>query len=166
MSEYTSFEELRKRAKAIVYGRIVDAKSFFDESGHPVENGDYIITEYTVETYQVLRDRTQESEPEEGRPAPAPLTTSLKIARNGGVVYVNGHRAVVKAKGFESLNPGKSYVFFLFWSSAYKAYTLAGGASGVVLVNNDLSLTPLASSKEIQAKLRDMNLDSLIEQVK
>ncbi len=165
--EYSSFEELRTAdARAIVYGRIIDAKSFFDESGHPVEHGDYITTEYTVEVLRVLRDRNQESEPEPGRAAPAPLTTPLKIARNGGVVYVNGHRASIKAKGFESLNPGKSYVFFLSWSPPHKAYFLVGGASGIVMVNDDLSLTSLASSKDIRAKLRDMSLDSLIEQVK
>jgi hypothetical protein len=43
---------------------------------------------------------------------------------------------------------------------------LAGGLSGAVMVNDDLSLKPLASSKEIQAKLQGMELESLIKQVK
>lgn len=57
-------------------------------------------------------------------------------------------------------------MFFLFWSPAYKAYVLAHGISGVVMVNDDLSLKPLASSKEIQAKLRGMDLENLINQIK
>lgn len=162
--EYATLEELKKEATAVVYGRITDSKSFFDESGHPIEHGDYITTEYTVEVNQVLRNRTLNGDISAGKPAP--LTTPLKIARNGGVVEVNGHRAAVKAKGFESLTAGKSYVFFLSWSPDYQAYTLAGGVSGAVLVNDDLSLKPLASSDAIQSKLRGASLNRLIEQVR
>lgn len=166
-SEYPTFEELTKGAAAIVYGRIVDSESFFDESGDPVlEYGELITTEYTVDVLRVLKDKTLETLPPPERAQPAPVYTQLKIARNGGVVYVNGHRAAVKVKGFESLEPGKQYVFFLFWSPDYKAYVLAGGLAGAVMVNGDLSLKPLASSKEIQTKLRGMDLESLINQVK
>jgi hypothetical protein len=163
--EHQTFEELARGAQAIVYGRMVDSKSFFDESGQPIEHGENITTEYTVEVYRVLKDRTLDAAREPGRAAPAPLATPLKLARDGGVVHVNGHRAAVKYKGYESLSPGKQYVFFLQWSPDYKAYLLSGGISGVVLVNDDLSLKPLASSKEIQSKLRGMDLENLIDQV-
>jgi hypothetical protein len=166
-SEYPTFEELTKDAAAIVYGRIIDSRSFFDESGDPVlEYGELITTEYTVDVLRVLKDKTSDTLPPRERPQPAPLNTPLKIARNGGVVYVNGHRAAVKVKGFESLEPGKQYVFFLFWSPDYKAYVFAGGLSGAVMVNDDLSLKALASSKEIQARLRGIDLESLFKQVK
>src|SRR5712664_2145053 len=36
-SEYTSLEELTKDASAIVYGRIIDSKSFFEDRCDPVE---------------------------------------------------------------------------------------------------------------------------------
>lgn len=164
-SEYETFEDVRKDAAAIVYGRILDSESHFAEA-RPVEYGEVITTKYTVDVLRVLKDKTLDTLPPPERAQPAPLYTPLKIARNGGVVYVNGHRAAVKVKGFESLEPGKQYVFFLFWSPDYKAYVLAGGLSGAVMVNDDLSLKPLASSKEIQAKLRGMDLESLINQVK
>ncbi|HEU4596379.1 MAG TPA: hypothetical protein VFS10_14680 [Pyrinomonadaceae bacterium] len=164
-AEYDSLEKMTEGADAIVYGRIVESKSFWDDAGHPVDHGENITTEYTVEIYRVLKDATRNITPEQGKPNPAPVMTPLVIARNGGVVNVNGHRASVKVKQYELLNPGQDYMFFLDWSSAYKAYILAGGASGAVLVNEDLSLKPLASSKELRAKLRGMALDDLIRQV-
>lgn len=165
-SGYTTLESLRTDAAAIVYGRLVDSKSFFDESGHPVEYGELITTEYTVDVLRVLRDTTPDIAPAPGRAAPAPLATPLKIARNGGVVYVNGHRAAVKVRGYESLNQGRQYVFFLSWSPDYKAYLLAGGINGAVMVNDDGSLKPLGSSKEIRSELRGMDLESFINRVK
>jgi hypothetical protein len=89
----------------------------------------------------------------------------LKIARNGGVVLVNGHRASVRVKGFENLNPGKQYVFFLYWSRNYNAYILAGGISGAVLVNDDLTLKALGSGKDLQLQLQNMKLEDLIDQI-
>lgn len=162
-SEYPTFEELTKDAAAIVYGRIIDSESHFAEA-HPIEYGEVITTKYTVDVFRLLKDKTLDTLPPPERAQPAPLSAQLKIARNGGVVYVNGHRAAVKVKGYDCLEPGKQYVFFLFWSPDYKAYILAGGLSGAVMVNDDLSLKPLASSKEIQAKLRSMDLESLINQ--
>jgi len=164
-AEYSSFDELTNEAQAVVYGRIADSNSFFDPSGHPEEYGEVITTEYTIEVYQVLRDRTRTSLPSTGKPAPAPLTTPLKIARNGGAVVVNGHRASVKVKGYDHLEIGRTYVFFLFWSPDYNAYVLAGGISGVVLVNQDMSLKTLASSKQIEEKVKSLKLETLISQI-
>jgi hypothetical protein len=164
--EYATFESLRKEARAIVYGRILTATSFFDESGAPIERGENITTEYTVDVLRVLKDATLDVIPSPDRPVAVPLRTPLKIARNGGVVSLNGHRASVKVKGFEDLNPGKQYVFFLYWSRSYNAYILAGGISGAVMVNDDLTLKPLGSAKEIQSQLRRMNLEDLIDQIK
>ncbi len=81
------------------------------------------------------------------------------------MVEVNGHRASVKVKRYEALVPGREYVFFLFWSPNYKAYTLAGETSGAVLVNGDRSLTPLASSKEIREQLRGVDLDTFLSRL-
>lgn len=163
-SEFTSLDELTSEAGAIVYGQIIDEHSFFDEAS-PTEYGENITTEYTVQVGRVLKDLKRAAQAEPGQLAPAPLTTPLTIARNGGAVNVNGHRASVKVAGYEALRPGKEYVFFLFWSPDYKAYILAGGPSGAVLVNEDRSLKPLASSADIQKSLRGLNLESLIEQV-
>jgi len=164
--EYSDFKEAAKDANAIVYGRIIGRNSYFDDSGLPFEDGRIIMTEYTVEVLRVLKDRTREMMLSPDMPAPAPLSTPLKIKRNGGVVYVNGHRASMKVKGFEAINPGQEYIFFLFWSSAYKTYSLAGNISGVIAVNYDLSLQSLASSEEMQSKLRGMKLEDLIKQLK
>lgn len=164
-TEYTSFDELVKDAVAIVHGRIIDSDSFFDPSGDPIEYGEVITTEYSIEVRRVIRDRTLNSPSAKANPRPSPLTTPLKIARNGGMVLVNRHRASVKVKGYENLEPGREYVFFLFWSPDYKAYVLAGGISGVVLVNDDMSLRALASSKEIEAKVKSLRLENLINQL-
>jgi hypothetical protein len=161
-----TMESIKEDASAIVYGRIIDSKSFFDESGHPIEHGTIITTEYTVEVLRVLRDRTLETVPLPGKPGAAPLATPLKIARNGGVVHVNGHRASVRVKGYEALNPGKLYLFFLFWSPDYKAYVFGHGIFSVIRVNDDLSLEPLVSTKEMQAELRGLKLEDLIGQIK
>lgn len=152
-------------AHAIVYGRISDSKSFWDVSGHPIEHGENITTEHTVDVHRVLKDETRNLTPESGKPVPAPITTPLIIAHNGGVIYENGHRASVKVKEYEPLASGKECVLFLHWSSDYKAYILAGGASGVVMVNDDRSLKPLTKSEEIQEKLRGVDLESLISQL-
>ncbi len=53
-SEYSDFDALAKDAEAIVYGRIIEAKSYFDESGLPIEHGTIITTEYTLEVLRVL----------------------------------------------------------------------------------------------------------------
>ena len=159
-----SLADLSTSSSAIVYGRIIDSKSFFDESS-PSESGDYITTEYAIEVLRVLKDRTLETMPPANKPAPAPLTTPLKIARNGGVVSVNDHRASVRVKGYEAIVSGKQYVFFLNWSPNYNAYKLTYCIFGAVMVNDDLSLKSLGSSKEFQAELRDMSLESLFKQL-
>src|SRR2546423_5968696 len=98
-SEYPTFEELTKDATAIVYGRIIDSKSAFAEARNPIDYGEVITTRYTVDVLRVLKDQTLDTLPPSDRPQPQPLYTPLKIARNGGVVDVNGHRAAVKVKG-------------------------------------------------------------------
>jgi len=165
-ADYPTLESLRENATAVVYGQIIDSKSFFDESGHPIEYGEVITTEYTVDVLRVLKDKTPGAAPLPEQHPRAPLLTPLKIARNGGVVKVGGHRAAVNVKGYDLLKPGQQYVFFLSWSPDYKAYVLAGGISGAVRINDDLSLKPLATSEAIHSRLRGMNLESLIDQVK
>ena len=166
LPQFSTFDELVELPHAIVYGRITDSVSFFGESDHPLEDGDYITTEYTVEIKRVLKDTRLNTPLGPGQPAPAPLVTPLKISRNGGVVHINGHRAEVKVKGYESLKPGRDYVLFLFWSTDYKSYILAGDMSGVVIVNDDNSLLPLASSDAIRERLRGANVESLAAEIR
>jgi hypothetical protein len=165
LPQFSTFDELLELPHAIVYGRITDSVSFFGESDHPLDDGDYITTEYTVEVSRVLKSTRLNTPLAEGQPAPAPLTTPLKVTRNGGVVHIKGRRAEVKVKGYEFLKPGQDYVFFLFWSTDYKSYILAGDVSGAVIVNEDLSLRPLASSEEIRKRFQGGTLESLAAEI-
>lgn len=165
MPQFSTFDELIGLSHAVVYGRITGSMSYLNESDHPLEDGDYITTEFTVEVNRVLKDTRLNSPLDPGQAKPVPLATPLKIARNGGVIRVNGHRAEVKVKGYEYLKPGRDYVFFLFWSTDYKSYILAGDMSGVIIVADDLSLKPLASSEEILERLRGADLESLATEI-
>lgn len=153
---------LASGASAIILGRITNTKSFFDESGDAkLEYGDIITTEYEVEVQRIFKNATLERMPGADKLAPAALTTPLKIARNGGVVDVNGHKAAVKVKGYDALLPGHHYVFFLNWSPDYKAYVFSYGIFGAVAVNENKSLRPLADNEEIKSSFRKLNLDTL-----
>jgi len=157
---------LTKESSAIVLGRIRSAKSFFDESGDPaLEYGDIITTEYDIEVLRVLKNTTLERMPPPDKLPPAAITTTIKLARNGGVVKVNGHKAAVKVKGYEELAPGREYVFFLNWSPDYKAYVLCYGVSGAVAVEENKSLRSLANHKEIRSDFRKLNLDTLAAEI-
>lgn len=163
---HVTIESVTQNASAIVYGRISDSRSFFEERASEIEQGETITTEYTVEVLKVLRNRTEATPLPPDKPQPTPLTTPLKIARNGGAVFVNGHRASVKVKGYEALNSGDDYVFFLYWSSDYEAYVLPLGIFSVLRVNHDLSLKPLGLSKEIETEARSLTLEGLIHRLK
>lgn len=157
---------LTSGSSAIIVGKIKDARSFFDESGHPaLEYGDIITTEYDIEVLRVLKNTTLEKMPPPGLVGPAPVTTPLKIARNGGVVQVNGHKAAVKIKGYEALMPGREYVFFLNWSPDYKAYVFSYGLSGAVAVDEKKSLRPLANNEELRSSFSKLNLDTLAAEI-
>ena len=155
---------LAKGSSAIVVGKIKNAKSFFDESGAPVEYGELITTEYDIEVLRVLKNTTLERMPPDGILGPAPVTTPLKIARNGGTVQVNGHKATVKVKGYDALVPGREYVFFLNWSPDYKAYVFSYGIYSAVAVD-DNKLKPLASNDELKASFSKLNLDTLAAEI-
>lgn len=157
---------LTSGSSAIIVGKITAAKSFFDESGHPaLEYGDIITTEYDIEVLRVLKNTTLERMPTGGMLGPAPVTTPLKIARNGGVVQVNGHRAAVKVKGYEALVPGREYVFFLNWSPDHKAYVLSYGIFSAVAVDEKKSLRPLANNEELKSSFSKLNLDTLAVEI-
>jgi hypothetical protein len=137
---------LKSESHAIVYGRILNTRSFFEESPSEIESGENITTEYEFQIARVLKDTTTEVIPLAPKPAPALLISPLRIARNGGVVSVNGHRASVKVKGFDAIESGKSYVMFLNWSPDYRAYVPTAGIFGVVAVSDDRGLRSLSSS--------------------
>ena len=161
---HVTLDGLSKASTAIVYGKINGFKSFFDESS-PAEAGDYIRTEYSIEVLRVLKDTTRSITASPSDEPPAILTTPLKLARNGGVVMINGHRASVRVKDFEELSSGKQYVFFLNWSPNYKAYVLTNCALGVILVKDDLQLKSLGNSKELRAELTDLTLQNLFKRI-
>ena len=159
-------QALASGSSAIILGRITNTKSFFDESGDPkLEYGDIITTEYEVEVQHIFKDTTRETMPPPTKLAPAALIAPLKIARNGGVVDVNGHKAAVKVKGYEALLPGHQYVFFLNWSPDYKAYVLTYGIFGAVAVDENRSLNPLAGNEGIKSSFRRINLDNLAAEI-
>ncbi len=99
-----------------------------------------------------------------GWKAPPPLVTPFRFVRPGGTVYVNGHRASVKLKGSEFLTLGRSYVVFLHWTGGY--YRLAGGMSGVILIDDDLRTKALGTNQALKLKKYDeLSLDAFIEEV-
>lgn len=153
---------LKSESHAIVYGRILNSRSFFEDSHFEIESGENIVTEYEFQIARVLKDTTTEVIPLAPKPAPALLISPLRIARNGGVVSVNGHRASVKVKGFEAIESGKSYVMFLNWSPDYRAYVPTAGIFGVVAVNADRSLRSLSSSNSLQAHFNKLNLETFL----
>lgn len=156
---------LIQSSSAIMLGRIIQSNSFFEDSGAPQDAGEDITTHYQVEVLGVLKNATTETMLPPDKPKPAPLVTPLKIARNGGEVTLNGHRAAVKVRGYERLTANRQYVFFLNWSPDYKAYNLTYCLFGAVLVNDDQSLTSLGPSKQFQKELETYNLEKLIAKI-
>jgi len=156
---------LKSESRAIVYGRVLNSRSFFEESPFEIESGENITTEYEFQITRVLKDTTTEVIPSAPKPAPALLISPLKIARNGGVVLVNGHRASVRVKGFEAIESGKSYVMFLNWSPDYRAYVPTAGILGVVAVNADRSLRSLSSSNSLQTHFNKLNLEAFLSEL-
>jgi hypothetical protein len=142
--EYASLSSLADHAEAIVIGQIVEEASSFD-------GDDDIFTTYQVDIKQILKHTKLKAPLATGEQQPMPLTTPLKIARPGGLIYVNGHKASKKLRGSDSLKVGKDYVFFLWWSPAYKAYTLTGGISGVFSIEKDLTVKSLGSKSGVTA---------------
>ncbi len=143
-AEYDDLYLLAKHSDAIVIGRIVKEESAF--SGE-----DHIVTTYLVEINRVLSDKMAETISTlkvlgEHEP-PAPLSTPLKIVREGGVVSIDGHHVAKTLRGSEALRVGQDYILFVNWSRDFKAYRLAGGVSGAVLIDSDLAVKPLGSGK-------------------
>lgn len=157
-TEISDLHYLAKSSRAIVLGRITRVEPSFTESG------EFIRTFYTLDVQRVLKDTTWDGpwqHLDAGVP-PAPLITPLRFVRDGGVVEVNGHKASLKVKGYELLKEGKDYIFFLHWSSFSKVYALAGGISGVVQVEDNLRVKPLASAEKVKLKHDGASLETFI----
>ena len=140
--EYGSLPAVTHAAHAIVRGRITAAQSAFEDDSHT-------LTTYQIDVRRVIKELNLPVPLDSLASQPAPLTTPLQLVRPGGVVNVNGHRAAVKVHGHERLQTGPEYIFFLQWSPDFKDYTLTGGLSGVVLVENDLC-QPLATAAHMR----------------
>lgn len=157
-TEISDLHYLAKSSRAIVVGRITKVEPSF------TEDGEFIRTFYTLDVQRVLKDTTWDGPwrlLDSGIP-PAPLATPLRFVRDGGVVEVNGHKASLKVKGYELLKEGKDYIFFLHWSSFGKVYVLAGGISGVVQVDDNLRVKPLASAEKVRLKHGGASLETFI----
>jgi hypothetical protein len=139
-AEYSDLRLLTKHAEAIVVGRVIKEESSFD-------GDDHIITAYRLDVQRVLKHTKLHAPLGVGNEPPAALVTPLKFVRPSGIVLVNGHRASRKLKSSEAIQPSSDVLLFLWWSPAYKAYTLAGGVSGAFLIDGDLRLRPLASKR-------------------
>jgi hypothetical protein len=156
-TEYNDLHLLAKHAEAIVVGRIMDEESSFD-------GDDYIVTTYRLDVLRVLKDTRLNAPLNAGQEPPAPLVTPLKLARPGGVVTINGHRASRILKGGERLKPGTDVLLFLWWSPNFKAYTLAGGVSGVLLIDGQQRLRPLGS-KTGMLKFEGGDLQAVVDEI-
>lgn len=159
--EYNDLRLLAKHSNAIVIGRIVKEESAFSGDNH-------IVTTYLVDINRILSDKTAEEAAllrslGEEEP-PAPLSTPLKVVRDGGVVYIDGHRVASTVKGSEAIRAGQDYILFVNWSRDFKAYRLSGGMSGVVMVEPNSTVKPLGSGKGLMAH-RGTPLDRFIQEL-
>jgi hypothetical protein len=156
-TEYEDLGLLAKQAEAIVVARLIDEESAFD-------GDDHILTSCRLDVQRVLKQTQLNAPLGIEAELPAPLVGPLKVVRPGGVVVVNGRRATSRLKGSEKLKPGRQFLFFLWWSPAYKAYTLAGGVSGVFLIEADQRVKPLGL-KEGMRKYEGNNVQAVIDGV-
>lgn len=117
-------------------------------------DGNSLYTTYTIETQRIIKQFTSNVPLEAyyliNRPLPELIGGEFNIIRHGGLLFVNGHRVREKVPGYGDLVENQNYIFFLTWSSAYKAYRLAGGVSGVVLIQDDLQIKPLATDEKVK----------------
>jgi hypothetical protein len=169
--EYTSEREsevefgdplsVARYAHAIVLGRVTKTESYFGDTD------DYIMTRYHVDVRRVLKDGSSEviTQLRPGQEPPVPPSTSLTFVREGGVVSVNGHKAVSNVKGRELLKAGDEYVLFLEWSPDFKSYKIMGGISGAVLVDSNRLVKPLGSSEDARKKYEGHDLEEFINKL-
>ncbi len=140
-----SLEELT-RSEAIIQGRIINTETTLSD--------DSISTTYTIETQRVVKPFTS-AVPLDiyqlmNKAVPEPINNEFKITRPGGSMVVNGHRINGIRASEHQLNQNESYMFFLTWSGDLATYVLVGGISGIVLVQDDLQIIPLATSKDVK----------------
>lgn len=147
-TESEDIEQIAKHANTIVLGKIVESKSDFDKSGDRIE------TIHLVEVSRVLK-------------ADTPVTSPLRLFRQGGTVYVNGHTASVTVKGNEQFIVGQKYLFFLTWLPRYQVHVLTGGLTSAFLVGDNFKIRSLSTSESNSIKLKydGADLESIINDV-
>jgi hypothetical protein len=148
MAEFSDLSSLSINSSTIVVGRIIEAQASFSKDGH------HISTICSVEVERVLK-------------ATAPIPVPLEFIGFGGVVIVNGHRAVYKQKGYDKLIIGKRYVLFLEWIQRGSYYILSGGVSGLFSIDEKLIVQSHASdiNSELRMKYSGINLESFVSEV-
>ena|SRR5436190_462097 len=149
LGEFSDLASLTKASSTIVVARIIDAQSFFSKDG-----GD-ISTKYTLDIDRILK-------------AEGPISAPFEFIGFGGIVEVNGHRAIYKKKGFDQLIKGKRHVFFLQWRPQDNIYILSGGGvSGVFTVDDNSNVQSLASDSKSELYMRHsgINLESFLQKV-
>jgi len=140
-----SIETLAK-SEAIVQGRIIKTTTILE--------GDSLYTTYTIETQRIIKPFVS-GVPIEAyqileKTPPEPIGAIFQLSRPGGSMTINGHQINEKVAGFDELTQGKNFIFFLCWSGDYKTYMLSGGISGVILVDDDLKILPLAKTDRVK----------------
>jgi hypothetical protein len=130
LGEFSDLASLTKASSTIVVGRIIDTQSFFSKDGSDIS------TKYTLDVDRILK-------------AEGPISTPFEFIGFGGVVEVNGHRAIYKKKGFDQLIKGKRHVFFLQWRPKDNIYILSGGAvSGVFSIDDNSNVYGTPQSQD------------------
>lgn len=138
--------ETLAKSEGIVQGRIIKAETTLDDN--------LLYTTYTIETQIIIKPFVSAMPLEGyqflGKPFPEPIGGTFKITRPGGSLQIDGHRITEKVQGQNKLIEDKNYIFFLSWSGDYQTYTLNGGISGAVLVQDDLQVIPLATREDVK----------------
>jgi hypothetical protein len=149
LGEFSDLSSLTKASSTIVVGKVIDAHSFFSEDGNDIS------TTYTLDTERILK-------------AQGPVSVPFKFVGSGGIVEVNGHRAIYKKKDFEQLSKGKRHIFFLQWMPKDNIYILSGGGvSGVFTVDENSNVQSLASDLKSDLHIRHsgINLETFLNKV-
>lgn len=157
-AEYTDLESLSRAAYAIVVGRITEEKSTFD-------GDDSIFTTYSFDVQRVIKDAHTTTSVPSGYEEPTPITSPMKVVRDGGVVEYRGHRVSAKLRGSELLKRENDYVLFMDWSPAFHSYKLLGGCSGAFLIRHGLNqVRPLGFASGL-LNYEGKDLESFLQEV-
>ncbi len=144
-------------AQTIIVGKIDVRNTRFDGKHH-------LRTDYTVSVQSIVKDfksvipiEIYPLLPKDYFPPPSALSETITIARYGGSMNVNGNRIIQKVPGYNQLNEGDTYIFFLSWEPNYNAFMLHGGISGAILIGANSQIIPLTTKGEFRSEYLKTN---------